>query len=180
MKRILFCLLVCVAFARADSISNYVLINEPTGSAAYDPSAPSLAASGATFDGGSFNFSASGAPLYGGRFATGYLTVNAAGFSLVGVLSKIYFNPMTGLFQGAFVGELREAGQTLHLYHAVFYESINLGGGAFARQGTLAGGHVVFSTAPEPESLWLFETGLIGIFGKKIRGRLSAERNHGK
>ncbi len=160
MKRLaILCVLLVPSALWADSISNYIYINGATGSVVYNPAVPSIFGSGSTSDGGTFTFGASRTPLYGGKFATGFLNVNAANFTLSGMLSKIYFNPITGLFQGSFVGQLRENGLVLHIYHAVFYETVSLG------QGTLQSGHLVFSTAPEPESLWLQGTGLAGIGG---------------
>jgi len=159
------------AWSDSISIDNYVSINGMGGSVTYNPSSPSIVGFGTTYDGGTYNYQASGTPLYGGRFATGSLTVSTPNFFLVGSLSKIFFNPKTGLLQGAFVGELREDGTEVHIYHAVFYESINLS------NNTNVSGHLVFSTAPEPGSMALLTTGLVGILGVVRRKRMTKSRS---
>ena len=145
------------AWSDAIPINNNVAINGAGGSVTYSPTSPSIVGFGTTYDGGTYNYSASGTPLHGGRFATGSLTVSTPNFSINGGLSKMFFNPKTGLLQGGFEGKVCEGGSCLNVYHAVFYESINLG------NNTNRSGFLVFSTAPEPGSMGLLATGLIGI-----------------
>jgi hypothetical protein len=155
-------------------ISNYVSINGPGGSVTYNASSPSISGSGMTYDGGTFSYQASGVPFDGGRFATGSLSVSTPNFTLEGSLSKIFFNTKTGLLQGGFVGQLREDGTVIHIYHAVFYESVNLS------NNTNVSGHLTFSTAPEPGSMALSITGLLGIFGIVLRQKIIGKRKTGQ
>ena len=152
---LLLCGMIGCACCHADSIPipNNIGINGPGGSVTYNAD-PSIYGFGTATGGGTFSFGASGIPLSGGRFATGYLTVATPDFTLVGSLSRIFLNTGTGLLQGSFVGQLRWAGGVLHLYHATFYESIDLA------THTMNGGYLVFSTAPEPGSLLLMGSGL--------------------
>jgi hypothetical protein len=175
MKRAISLLIIALAAsvpAWCDSIptSNYVSINGAGGSVTYNSNSPSIVGLGTTYDGGTYNYQASGTPIYGGRFATGSLTVSTPNFSLEGSLSKIFFNPKTGLMQGAFIGQLREDGTVIHIYHSVFYETVNLG------NDTNVSGHLVFSTAPEPGSMELLTTGLVGILGVVLRRKSVAKQ----
>jgi len=97
--------------------------------------------------------------------ASGSLEVTTAQYSLEGTLSRIYFNTNTGLLQAQFVGQLRWPTGVFHVYHATFYESVDL------VNKTTRGGHVVISESPEPSTLWLLGTGLAiiaGRYGKTI------------
>jgi PEP-CTERM motif len=142
----------------ADSLpfGNNILTNGAGGVVSYNPD-PELIGQGFN-NGGQWLFEVTGA----GRLANGYLVVTTAAYSIEGSLSRVYFNTRTGLLQAAFVGQLRWPGGVEHIYHAVFYESIDL------TNKTTRGGFVVFSTAPEPSAFWLMGTGLVGIVGRRF------------
>ena len=150
--------ILAVSLAHADSIplGPNLAINGPGGTVVYNGD-PSISGYGPALDGGSFYFSASGIPLNGGKFASGTLSVSTPDFTLNGALSKIFFNPKTGIFQAAFTGRLGWPGGAMEVYHATFYETINLQSHSFSH------GYVVISSAPEPSSLPLVITGLVGI-----------------
>jgi hypothetical protein len=136
----------------ADGIppGDYLYINSSGGSVQMF-STGEISGEGIPAGGGTFSF-------YGrGHAGSGALYVSDATFFLDGQLSKVFFNKKTGLFQGSFTGVFREDGQTIHLYHSVFYESVNM------KTRTLNSGWLVYSTAPEPDSIWLGLTGLLAV-----------------
>ena len=153
---------------RADSIPpaqfpNYVPINGVnSGSGSYNKQGNVISGSGQSYGGGTYFFGASGIPKFGGKFATGWLSVaspgvSTPGFNLSGALTKIWFNPVTGLLTANFQGQLRWSGGVVHIYYATFYETIN------PKTGSLSNGHLVYSTAPEPETWALMLTGILGL-----------------
>ncbi len=148
--------LLISAICRADPIpfGNFIVTNQAGGTVSYLQAIGGSTLSGSG-DGWLFSTGI-------GINASGSLDVTTSQFSLEGELSRIYFNVKTGLLQAQFVGQLRWPTGVFHVYHAVFYESIDL-----AHKTTL-GGHVVISEAPEPGTIWLMLSGIVGVIAKRL------------
>lgn len=165
-------MLICLVLASPTAlVADIIQVNGSGGTAIYNRDTPSLFGTGPSIGGGSFTFSVSGVPpsWVPGRFYTGYLTATLGNFSLRGNLSRIFFNPRTGLLQAHFQGQLRDSTgvRLLSMVHAEFYERVDL------RNGALDGGYIAYSTAPEPGTTGLFVIGVGMIF---LAGRQAGRR----
>lgn len=157
-----------------DSIPPFVLINTSGTITGYDPARPFLTVSGSVVGGGTFTFSTFGEKWAPGKdYVTGTMAVYASNFTLVGRLKDIKFPDGPNIFECYFTGlYIDPSGIRHHVKNYFFVETLNFQ----ARTATLGGMRLGLQT-PEPESLYLFASGLAMVGAAWRRFRADLPRN---
>jgi hypothetical protein len=154
MKKLFVVLLLVIAAATAyaDSIPPTVWLNNTSGTVFITNA--TIEGAGSTIGGGTYWFGGNAVQTCarGIKFTDGFLTANLQGFVITGTLTDIFFNKTTGDLTALFSGHVGG-----HYTRGHFYESIN------PVTGKINYGYL--QQTPEPSSLLLFASGLLGVVG---------------